>query len=179
MFFTDPDRTPAPWRVAEQLPEGAGVVYRAFSRSDAREVGLRLRAACNLSGAVLLVGADAELAADIAADGVHLPERDMNKAKTLRSARPRWLITCALHQPLGQRVTGGIDAFVVSPVFPAGGASAAKPDLGVSAAARLIASLPKPAYALGGITPANAAQLVDTRACGIAGIEAIQRAFSG
>lgn len=179
LFFTDPERTPKPWRVAENLPEGAAVVYRAFSRPDAAEVGHRLRAACNLSGTHLLVGRDDSLAQEISADGVHLPERDMARAVSIRAAHPRWIISCALHSPLGQRSAAGLDAFVVSPVFPAGGASAQKADLGLFETARLIERLPLPAYALGGITPANAERLLDTQACGIAGVDAIQSAFSG
>lgn len=177
LFFTDPERTPHPWRVAERLPEGSAVVYRAFSRSDAIEVGRRLRAACNLSGSRLLVGRDEVLTRHIAADGVHLPERDMERAKAIRADNPNWIITCALHGPLGHRSHAGIDAFVVSPVFRAGGASASKADLGIYEAARLIASLPRPAYALGGIKPDNVEQLLETQACGIAGIEAISKAF--
>ena len=178
LFFTDPQRTPKPWRVADHLPAGACVVYRAFSRPDALEVGHRLRAACNIAGVSLLVGKDEGLARDIAADGVHLPEADMGRAKSMRAVNPNWIITSALHGPLGHRSAQGLDAFVVSPVFLAGGTSAAKPDLGLHQTARLIESLHCPAYALGGINAANAQQLIDTGACGIAGIDAIQNAFA-
>jgi len=179
LFFTDPPRTPTPWCVAERMPQGAGVVYRAFSRPDAREVGQRLRAACDLAGLRLLVGKDEVLAREISADGIHLPENDMHRAKSLRAANPDWIITSALHGPLDRRSAHGLDAFVVSPVFPAGGSSGDKVELGVTGANVLIESLPCPAYALGGINAENAHRLLNTQACGIAGIDTIQAAFSG
>ena len=103
----------------------------------------------------------------------------MATAVSIRSDHPDWLISCALHRPLGLDSAAGIDAFVVSPVFPAGGRSAAKPQLGLTVFNELISALPCPAYGLGGISSANVGQLLDTKACGIAGIDAIQKAFSG
>lgn len=179
LFLTDPDRTHVPWEVAARLPKGAGVVFRAFSRPDAEEVGHRIRRACDQSGAVLLVGRDPDLARAIHADGIHLPEADMEKAAVLAAQNPDWLITAALHAALGERSPEGIDAFVVSPVFPAGGASASKQDLGLQAFNDIVETLPCPAYALGGIKADNAHLLLDTQACGIAAIDAIQTAFIG
>ncbi|GAA0381264.1 thiamine phosphate synthase [Brevundimonas terrae] len=178
LFFTDPDRTPEPWKIAQNLPQGSAVVYRAFSHPDAEATGLKLRAACDRAGIRLLVGKDEALATTIKADGLHLPEIDMARAEHLAKQYPHWLLTCALHGPLEGRSATGLDAFVVSPVFTAGGASRAKPDLGIEAFTQIIDALPCPAYGLGGIHPANAAQLLTTRACGIAGVEAISRAFS-
>lgn len=178
LFFTDPERTPEPWKIAQNLPQGSAVVYRAFSRPDAETTGLKLRVACDQAGVKLLVGKDAQLAIAIGADGLHLPEMDMARAERLSTQYPQWLLTCALHVPLGERSATGLDAFVVSPVFAAGGASSGKADLGLEAFSKIIDTLPCPAYGLGGINPSNATQLFETRACGIAGVEAIMRAFS-
>lgn len=179
LFFTDPERTLAPWEVAARLPTGSAVVYRAFSRRDATEVGHKIRAACDVSGALLLVGRDADLAARIDADGLHLPERDLQRAVEIRARHPDWIITCALHSGLGDRSAEGLDAFIVSPVFSAGGSSAAKPELGIEAFSALVQALPCPAYGLGGIHVGNVEMLTDTQACGIAGVDAIQDAFGG
>lgn len=178
LFFTDPERTPEPWKIAQNLPQGSAVVYRAFSRPDAETTGMKLRAACDRAGVLLLVGKDEVLATTIKADGLHLPEIDMSRAEPLSEQYPHWLMTCALHGPLGDRSATGLDAYVVSPVFAAGGASRAKADLGIETFSQIIDALPCPAYGLGGIHPANAAQLLTTRACGIAGVEAFSRAFS-
>jgi thiamine-phosphate pyrophosphorylase len=74
-------------------------------------------------------------------------------------------------------MTEGLDALVLSPVFPAGGASAVKPALGVAEFGRWIQDVDLPVYALGGIRPDNVASLTGSGACGLAGVEAIQSAF--
>lgn len=177
LFFTDPVRTPRPWETAERLPEGAGVVYRAFGAPDAREIGHRLRRATRAAGVRLLVGFDADLAQDLEADGLHLPERALTSAYALSGRRPDWLLTGAVHSSAAMRLGRDVHALVLSPVFPAGGASAQKPSLGLEEFAAIAGTAGRPVYALGGITPDNAAQLMATPACGLAGVDAIQRAF--
>lgn len=178
LFFTDPARTPRPWETAARLPSDAGVVYRAFGAADAVETGLRLREATRAAGVALLVGLDAELAERIEADGVHLPERALSAAYALSGRRPDWLLTGAAHSPQALRSARDLHALVLSPVFPAGGASAAKPALGVEGFSALAAQAPCPVYALGGITARNVGSLSESGACGLAGVDAIQTAFS-
>ncbi|MBS0360319.1 MAG: thiamine phosphate synthase, partial [Proteobacteria bacterium] len=89
LFFTDPARTPDPEAIAERLPRGAGVVFRAFGAADAEARGRRLAEIARRRGLVLLVGADAALAGRIGADGVHLPERLATRTRRLKAAHPR------------------------------------------------------------------------------------------
>ncbi len=176
LFFTDPDRTPRPWETAARLRSGSGVVFRHFGRADALETAQRLRAVTLDLDVRLLIGLDADLAGACGADGVHLPERALDQAEALAVARPDWIITGAAHsRPVLE--TPGLDAFVVSPVFPAGGASAERPALGLETLAEWVRAAPCPIYALGGIDGANAQALVGSGACGIAGVSAIRSAF--
>lgn len=177
LFFTDPTRTPQPWETAARLPAGAGVVFRHFGAADALETGLRLRAATKDAGVRLLVGLDADLAERVGADGVHLPERALSAAYALSGRRPDWLLTGAAHSLEAVKSARDMDALMLSPVFPAGGASAAKAALGIEAFRMLAAAAPCPVYALGGISAANAAALIGSGACGIAGVDAVQTAF--
>ena len=174
LFFTDPDRTPRPWETAARLPAGAGVVFRAFGRPDAIETGRRLREATRAAGVRLLVGLDVDLAEGIEADGLHLPERATDRAGAIRDAHPDWLLTAAWHGE-GRPPADALDALILSPVFPAGGASADKPALGVERFAARAADAGLPVYALGGVTPGNAMSL--SNACGLAGVDAVQAAF--
>lgn len=176
LFFTDPARTPEPWRTAERLPRGGGVVYRHFGAADAEATARRLKRIAVERGLVLLIGLDAQLADTVAADGVHLPERAMDQASGLRAQRPDWILTGAAHSVRAALTAGNLDAVVLSPIFPAGGASALKPALGVEALA--IVSARRPVYALGGVGPTTAAALASCGAIGIAGVEAIQAAFT-
>ena len=177
LFFTDPERTPEPWRVAEQLPAGAGVVFRHFGAPDARETALRLREATTKRDGLLLIGRDAELAEAVGADGVHLPEALIPQAAALSERHPDWRITAAFHALTPAPDLIGLDALVISPVFPAGGASGTKPALGVDRLAELARALPCPVYALGGIDASNAPRLTGSGAYGIAAVGAIRAAF--
>lgn len=176
LLFTDPDRTPRPWETAARLPAGCGVVFRHFGRIDAFETAQRLRDSTLERGGRLLIGLDAALAEAVGADGVHLPERALDQAAALATARPDWIITGAAHSR-ARLETPGLDALVVSPVFPAGGASANRPALGLKALGDWVEAAPCPVYALGGIDSRNVRSLVGSGACGIAGVSAFQTAF--
>ena len=177
LFFTDPDRTPRPWETAARLPAGSAVVFRAFGAADARDIGRRLREATRERRGLLLVGQDAGLAEALDADGVHLPERALGTADALAAARPDWLITGAVHSIETLLGANAVDAAVLSPVFAAGGASAARPALGVSRFRTMARQAAVPVYALGGISSGNAGSLIGSGACGLAGIEGLRTAF--
>lgn len=177
LFFTDPERTPRPWETAAALPAGSGVIFRHFGAADAIETARRLREVTTAARVRLLIGLDADLAEAVGADGVHLPERVLGTAAALRAQRPDWLLTGAAHSSEALTSAACLDAAVLSPVFPAGGASAARPALGVERIAQLVRSAPCPVYALGGIHAGNARELIGSGACGLAGVEAIRAAF--
>ncbi len=174
LFFTDPERTPDPEAVAERLPAGAAVVFRAFGAPDAAARGARLREITRRRGLTLLVGADADLAVAIEADGVHLPERLAAEAPRLRAAHPDWLITAAAHDEAAARsgAEAGVDALVVSPVFPSRSPSAGAP-LGVEGLKRIVEAARTPVYALGGVRADTVGRLLDTGIVGIAAVEAL------
>ncbi|WP_292152374.1 thiamine phosphate synthase [Brevundimonas sp.] len=175
LFFTDPVRTPEPWRTAERLPEGAAVVFRGFGREDAPETAWLLREATEARGVRLLIGDDAALAEEVAADGVHLPARRRQEATRLKAARPDWIVTAAVHQAHDGTSLEGLDALIASPIFPTASASA-RPLIGLEGLSSTVA-LGLPVYALGGVSPDTVRNLLGSGACGFAGIEAIQRAF--
>ena len=167
LVFTDPVRTPDPEALARRLPPDAALVYRSFGAPDAEPMARRLQAIAAARGALLLIGADAGLAARVGADGVHLPER---LAATARGMIGRFrLVTAAAHSLRAARVVGP-DAVVVSPVFASNSPSAGSP-MGPVRFAALARAAGRPVYALGGVTNETARRLVSTGAVGLAGIE--------
>lgn len=176
LFFTDPDRTPRPWETAARLPAGAAVVFRHFGRVEARDTALRLRDVTGARAVLLLIGLDADLAEGVGADGVHLPERALGQASQLSEAHPDWLITGAAHAGSALEVAH-LNARVLSPVFAAGGRSAAAVPLGLPGFHKAAAAASRPVYALGGIDARNAQSLIGSGACGLAGVASIQAAF--
>jgi thiamine-phosphate pyrophosphorylase len=174
-FFTDPARVADPEAVARRLPRGAGVVFRAFGAPDAEARGRRLARIARRRGLLLLAGADADLAARIGADGVHLPERRAWAAGALRRARPGWIVTGAAHSAaaIARARRAGADAVFVSPVFASASASAGRP-LGALRFAQLVRGAGLPIYALGGIDAASARRIMRSGAAGFAAVDALR-----
>ncbi|MBX3480539.1 MAG: thiamine phosphate synthase [Caulobacter sp.] len=173
LFLTDPARTPDIENVVAKLPSDVAVIFRAFGADDAVEQGRRLRALTRQRGLILLAGADPNLAEAIAADGLHLPQRDLDHLPALRRAWPGGILTAAAHDPAGAMTAarGGADAVLVSPVFASNSPSAGAP-LGVAAFSDIVAATPAPVYALGGVNAATAPLLAGSGAAGFAAIEA-------
>jgi thiamine-phosphate pyrophosphorylase len=180
LILTDPGRTPDPVALAERLPEGCGLVYRAFGAADAPEIARALATACRRRGLVFLIGADADLAAACGAAGVHLPERLAPLAPRLRARHPRWLLTGAAHgaPALRRAAAAGLDAALLSAVFPSRSPSAG-PALGPQRFACLVRDARLPVYALGGVSAATVPRLRDAGAAGAAAVGAAAGRNSG
>jgi thiamine-phosphate pyrophosphorylase len=172
LFFTDPGRTPEAAEVIARLPPGSAVVYRAFGAAEALETGRRLLARARRRRVLFLVGADAALAAALNADGLHLPERLAARAGDNARLRRRFMLTAAAHgAPAVSRARrAGVQAVVLSPVFPSRSPSAGRP-LGALRFRVICRGAGLPVYALGGITERTARRLQASGAAGLAGIE--------
>lgn len=158
------DDRAADWAsAARRLPPGSVVVVRA------RDTARRRRLAAELDGAArLLIADDPELAADIGAAGLHLPEKRMREAAHWRARFPHWIITSSAHSLRALMGAAALDAVFLSPIFATSSHKNARTLTPVRAA--FIAALsPVPVYALGGVTTQNAARL-PTAFSGIAGI---------
>jgi len=123
---------------------------------------------------IFLVGASEALAAAAGAHGLHLPERDLWRARGVLRRHPLWLVTGAAHsaRALGRAHRVGLHAALVSSVFPSRSPSAARP-LGPVRLALLARGARIPVYALGGVTAARAGRLTGTGVSGIAAVEGL------
>jgi thiamine-phosphate pyrophosphorylase len=173
LFFTDPARTPDIEAAARRLPKGSAIVYRAFGTADAETQARRLLKIAKARGLLLLIGADAALAARVGAHGVHLPERMAGRAQRLQ--RSTWIVTSAAHSAMAARrgLAAGADAVVVSAIFPSNSPSAGKP-LGPLRLARLLRAVGGPVYALGGVNDKTARRLLPAGLVGLAAVEALR-----
>lgn len=166
--MTDPLRLPDARAVAARLPRGAALIERTGCTDPA------LQALCRRRG-VLLVVADACRALALGADGVHLRDdavRRAREARAWRRRRPNRLIFAAAHsgRSLRAAIAAGADAILLSPVFPTASHPGA-PTLGITRFRLLARQSARPVYALGGVTPRTAIGLSATPAIGIAGID--------
>jgi thiamine-phosphate pyrophosphorylase len=174
LFFTDPLRTPHPEDVLGHLPRGAGMVFRAFGSDDAVTMGRRLARLARRRGVMFFVGADAALAVAVGAHGLHLPERLAHRPGRNRQLSRRFVVTAAAHGlPAILRANrSGLDAIVVSPVFPSTSPSAGRP-LGPRKFSVLVRAAHAPVYALGGINTVSARRLRQSGAIGLAAVSAL------
>jgi len=180
--------------VAVALPRGAlGVQLRDKLRSvpQVRALAAKLRRTTADRGALFVVNGDIELARDVAADGVHLG----GGARTVADVRARcgdaaW-VSVAAHSDAAVRdaLADGANAVLVSPIYPTAPPPVNAPSesrirlrdvvikapRGVDAltSARAVVGSKLAVYALGGISPHNAATCVAAGADGVAVIRAV------
>jgi thiamine-phosphate pyrophosphorylase len=172
ILLTDADRLPDAVAAVRRLPPGAAVVLRDYAAVGRADLARRLRALTRARRILLLIGADPRLAASVGAEGVHWRETDVGRPGSRRGhRRPGWLVTAAAHSGTAIRRAArvGVDAVLVSPVFPTASHPGA-PTLGPLRFARLVHASPVPVYALGGIDPRTARRLRNSDAAGFAGI---------
>jgi len=175
-FITDQAAMPDPVGVLRRLPEGFGVIFRDYDHPARAELGRILGAQCRERGLIFLVAA-ADLAAELSADGVHLPEGLMDRAPDIRKTHPGWMITAACHDRAAvcRAAQLSLDAGLAAPVFPTDSHpethSGGRKTLGVSGLRALVAATDMPLYALGGVTRETAQGL---RGVGVAGLAAIR-----
>ncbi len=173
ILMTDEERLADPVAVLASLPRGSAVILRHYGAPGREELATRLVAASKRRGVRVLVAADARLAAEIGADGLHLPEAMAARGPYVwrKWRKPGWLVTAAAHSPaaLHRAKAAGADAALLSPVFP----TESHPDgaaLGVLRFAAWCRKSPLPVYALGGVSAANVRRLKGCGARGVAGI---------
>ena len=180
-FITDHTAVPDPEKIIARLSKKCGVIFRDYDHTERQKLGQKLSRACRDRGLIFLVAGDEELAQNLAADGIHLPEGKMAQAREIRAAHPDWIITAACHNLSALRRAENLplDAALIAPVFPTLShpetLSSASETLGITGLREMVTSTDLPLYALGGIAKENARQLMGT---GIVGIAAI-RGFEG
>lgn len=172
--LTDPARTPDILRIARRLPRGFGVIWRHFGAADRLATGRALARICRQRGLVLLVSADPALAARIGAAGVHWPEARLTGARSRHHIE-----TASAHSAaaIARAARLGVDAVIVSAVFPSQSPSAGKP-LGPVKFRQLARAARLPVYALGGLNAHNAARAM-SHAAGWAAIDGVLDGWGG
>lgn len=180
LLLITPDREPeailAQSRRALAAPgvEAGRVALQLRSKqlpADVRaELGRALQTLCRAHGAPLLVNADLDLARQLAAAGVQLPEHGPAIAE-VRATLPGCWIGVSRHDEAGVRAAAGADFVLVAPVFAVPGKG---PALGLERFAALAALSPVPVVALGGIDAATAAA---ARAAGASAVAVMREVY--
>ncbi|GJL94116.1 MAG: thiamine phosphate synthase [Hyphococcus sp.] len=167
-FMTDQARAPHPEIIARAMPRGSAVILRDYKRPDKSALARRLRSITEKNGSLLLIGADARLAQEIGADGVHYPSWAAVKPDNKGA-----IITAACHkaEDLMRAKDAGANLAFLSPVFATGSHPGADA-LGAERFKALAAASPLPVIALGGVDETNASTLRGKNVIGLAAISA-------
>lgn len=171
IFLTDQSRVADPIAVCRQLPAGSIVIFRDYDHADRFGLAARLRKETRACTQFLLVAGDIKLARKVGADGVHLPEYQLEQMPNIAGFG---LVSAACHsrRALLRAQMLNVDFALVSPVFKTNSHPGAK-TIGVHRLARLAKSVQIPLVALGGIKPENASRLKGLGLLGIAAIGAL------
>lgn len=150
---------------------GVDMIQIRAKELTTRELMLLVRGAVSLAACPVLVNGRLDVALACQAQGVHLPSHSIAPCH-LRSITPAGFlvgVSCHTLDELRAAEDEGADFAVFGPVFR----TSSKPDampLGLDALRAAVRSVQLPVYALGGITPENAASCIAAGASGVAGI---------
>jgi thiamine-phosphate pyrophosphorylase len=164
--------------VAQAAAAGARWIWlrdRDLPAAERRAVAQRLLALVRPHGAKLSLGGDVALAAEIAADGVHLAANAPIAAARARLGA-RALIGVSAHgdADVAAAAAAGADYATLSPIFATASKPGYGPALGVAALSRAAAH-GLPVLALGGVTAERADECLRAGAAGIAVMGEVMR----
>ncbi|HJR62556.1 MAG TPA: thiamine phosphate synthase [Gemmatimonadaceae bacterium] len=160
-------------RAAAAVRGGATMVQLRLKDADARTLVEVARALVRALPVPVLVNdrADVALAADAA--GVHVGTDDL-PVSAVRAIAPRgFIIGASVGADAEVPGSRGADYVGIGPVFSTLSKSDAGSAIGLEGFARLARACALPAVAIGGITEANARQVIDAGASGVALIRAL------
>lgn len=173
LALSDEARAPGPLATLESLPAGSGYIFRHYALAPEERIKLAKEAgrAARRRGIFFLVAGDLGLATHLRADGMHLPEWQVKRGYAAKALERFALVTGAAHsaEALVRATRAGLDAALLSPVFPTQSHPGAKA-LGLLRFAALADEAALPVYAMGGINEETVRRVCSTKAAGIAGI---------
>ena len=161
-------------KCAEAAVEGGVKMLQLRMKHAAREdvlaMARKIRAITAGSATWFIVNDDPSIAAESGADGVHVGQDDMPVAEVRRRWPSIGIVGLSTHNPDQARRAAEAegdarpDYIGVGPVFATPTKDIPDPVLGVETAGRMIASVPFPAVAIGGINLSNLHQVISAGA---------------
>ncbi len=165
--------------IARQAVDGgAGVIQLRDKTRGSRElvkIGRDIRKITRDAGALFIVNDRLDVALACGADGVHLGQGDLSPGTARQLAPPGFLIGVSVGDAVQARKAeaAGADYVVLSPVFTTASKTDAGPGHGLAELAKIRSAVRVPVLAIGGITRANASEVIRAGADGIAVISAV------
>ena len=164
--------------VREAVAGGATCVQlreKSCGTRDFVDEARAVRALLAGTGVPLVINDRVDVALAVGADGVHLGQTDMRITDARRLTGPGMLIGISAEcvEDAVQAQAEGADYVGVSPVFSTPTKTDTAPPLGLAGIAAIRAAVSLPLVGIGGIGPANAADVIRAGCDGIAVVSAI------
>jgi thiamine-phosphate pyrophosphorylase len=160
------------------LTGGADIVQLREKELDRRATeiaGATFRRLCDTYSALFIVNDDPALARSCRADGVHLGQDDLPVAEARSMLGPDVLIGLSTHSREQIDGSEGADYISVGPVWETP-TKEGRPAVGLELVRYAAEHAPLPFYAIGGIDPSNAPQVVEAGARRLCVVRAIRYA---
>ena len=141
-------------------------------------VAARIKALCRKRHALFFVNDRVDVAAAVAADGVHLGVEDLDVASARQLMPPGAIIGFSpeSREEARQAAAVGADYLGIGPVFGSPTKADAGRPIGLEGLEAYCGARTAPVIGVGGITAGNAASVIDTGAVGVAVVSAVSRA---
>ncbi len=153
----------------------AGVKAIQLREKDLDDVALfkmaqPISALCKSYNAHLFINTHVQVALDVEAAGVHLPDVDVSIAKIKAQSDSDFLVGCSVHSvdTAKKRETECADFITYSPIYPITSKQGYEPAVGLANLKKLTEQVKLPVFALGGVTPARVSECLQAGVSGIA-----------
>jgi thiamine-phosphate pyrophosphorylase len=162
--------------VRQAVAAGVQAVQYRRPEGSARELyaeAAQLRELCR--GPLFLINDRVDIALAVGADGVHLGQRDLPLASARKLLGPGKIIGLTVHglAEARQAEAAGADYLGVSPIFTTQTKADAGPPAGIALIQQIRSAVKIPLVAIGGITLANAPEVIRAGADGLCAISAV------
>ena len=166
-------------QVAEAIDGGAGIVQlreKHLGQADFLAEAERFVALCREKGAVSIINDNAEIAAQVGADGVHVGQEDLEAGRARELLGPDRLIGVSAHsveEALAAQAAGA-DYLGIGAAFATGTKADATP-ISRETIRAITAAVDIPVVAIGGISRDN---ILELRNCGLDGVAVVSALFA-
>jgi thiamine-phosphate pyrophosphorylase len=150
---------------------------KELPRREIERAALTFRRLCDTYSALFVVNDDPDLALACNADGVHVGQDDMPAADARKLLGPEAIIGLSTHseEQIAASAEAPVDYVSVGPVWETP-TKEGRPGVGLGLVTHAARNAPHPFFAIGGIDPPNASEVVDAGARRLGVVRAIRDA---
>ena len=171
VFMTDCIKIDNVFSVVRSLPPNTLIIIRDYNIKNRKQYSQKIIKIAQRRGNKILIAKDFEMAKDLGANGVHLPEHIAYKAKKIKKYNSNLIVTTSAHNKKSIKESNllPVDAVFLSPIFRTTSHNKTK-NKGLCFLRNMQRLSTKPIFALGGVNVKNTLSL---RNCGIKGFASI------